>query len=145
METGGTAGTVSEIGIITTELNTPDNKKVIVPNSRVTGGVITNYSVNDKRRIDIIASISYKDNLDTVRKVLEEILTGDPRILEEPAPTIGVLELAENSIDFAVRPWVATADYWKVRFALMEEIKRRFDKNGISIPYPQKDVHLIKE
>ncbi len=145
VEAGGTAGTVSEIGIFTTELNTPDNKKVIIPNSKATGGVITNYSVNDKRRIDIVASVSYKDNLDTVRKVLEEIVSREERILEEPAPTIGVLELAESSIDFAVRPWVATADYWKVRFSLLEEIKRRFDENGISIPFPQSDVHLIKE
>ncbi len=142
IEAGGVAGTVEEISIFTTELKTPDNKKVIVPNAKVTGDNIVNYSAKDQRRIDIVAGVSYGDDLDKVRKVLEQILGEDERILKDPAPTIGVLALADSSINFAVRPWVKTGDYWAVFFATQEKIKKRFDAEGISIPFPQRDVHL---
>jgi small conductance mechanosensitive channel len=145
IEAGGTAGTVAAIGIFTSDLKTPDNKKVIVPNAKVTGDNIINYTANDQRRVDIVAGVSYSDDLDKVRRVLEDILSQDERVLTDPAPTIGILELADSSVNFAVRPWVATADYWNVYFSLQEQIKRRFDAEGISIPFPQRDVHMISE
>ncbi len=144
IEAAGTAGTVEEIGIFTTELKSPDNRKIIVPNAQVTSGSITNFSAKDQRRIDIVAGVSYGDNLDKVRKVLEEILAADDRILQDPAPVIGVLELGSSSVNFAVRPWVKTGDYWGVFFSLQEQIKKRFDAEGITIPFPQQDVHLYK-
>ncbi|MBN1848312.1 MAG: mechanosensitive ion channel [Deltaproteobacteria bacterium] len=144
IEAGGTAGMVEEIGIFTTELKSPDNKKIILPNAKVTGDNIVNYSAKDQRRIDIVAGVSYHDDLDKVRTVLEQILSEDERILKDPAPTIGVLELADSSVNLAVRPWVQTADYWNVFFAVQEKIKKRFDAEGISIPFPQQDVYLHK-
>jgi small conductance mechanosensitive channel len=145
VEAGGTAGVVEEIGIFTTEMKTPDNKKVIVPNAKVTGDNIINYSAKEQRRIDLVAGVSYNDDLDKVRKVLEQILREDERILTDPAPTVGVLELGDSSVNFAVRPWVKTADYWDVFFAVQEKIKKRFDKEGIVIPFPQRDVHMFNE
>lgn len=144
IEAAGTAGTVEGLNIFTTELKTPDNKKVIVPNAKITSENIVNYSAMDKRRIDIVAGVSYSDDLDKVRRVLESILAEDERILKDPAPTIGVLALADSSINFAVRPWVKTSDYWAVYFNTHEKIKKRFDAEGISIPFPQRDVHLHK-
>lgn len=145
VDAGGTSGTVEEIGIFSTILKTPDNKKIIVPNSKITSDNITNYSVNDIRRVDIVAGVSYEDDLDKVRKVLEEILSADERILKDPKWRIAVLELADSSVNFAVRPWVKTADYWDVYFLLNETIKKRFDAEGISIPFPQTDVHMKKD
>lgn len=145
IEAGGTMGVVEEIGIFNTELKTPDNKKVIVPNAKVTGDNIVNYTVNGIRRVDLVAGVSYSDNLDKVRKVLEEVLTGDERILKEPEPTIGVLEMADSSVNFVVRPWVKVEDYWDVFFATQEKIKKQFDATGIAIPFPQRDVHLYNE
>lgn len=142
IEAGGTSGIVEDIGIFTCELKSPDNKKIIIPNAKLTGDNIVNYSAKDARRIDLVAGVSYEDDLDKVRKVLEEILSEDDRILDDPAPTIGVLELADSSVNFAVRPWVKTADYWDVFFATQEKIKKRFDAEGIAIPFPQQDVHL---
>jgi len=145
VEAGGTAGTVEEVQLFTTQFCTPDNKQIIVPNAQITGGKITNYSANDTRRIDLVVGVSYDDDLKKVRSLLESILKEDQRILDHPEPTIGVLELAESSVNFAVRPWVKTADYWGVYFGLMEAVKERFDAEGISIPYPQRDVHVIEE
>ena len=102
------------------------------------------YSAKDQRRIDIVAGVSYRDDLDKVRRVLESILGEDERILKDPAPTIGVLALADSSINFAVRPWVRTSNDWAVYFDTHEKIKKRFDAEGISIPFPQRDVHLYK-
>lgn len=144
IEAAGTAGIVEEIGIFTTELRSPDNKKIIVPNAKLTSDNIINYSAKEQRRIDIVAGVSYSDDLDKVNKVLQQILAADSRILQDPAPTIGVLELGNSSINFAVRPWVNTADYWPVYFSLQEQIKKRFDAEGITIPFPQQDVHLHK-
>jgi small conductance mechanosensitive channel len=142
IEAGGTAGIVEEIGIFNTTLNTPDNRRIIVPNSSITGGNITNNSANDTRRIDLVAGVSYSDDLDKVRKVLEEIIAADERILKDPEPFIGIVELADSSVNFAVRPWVNAVDWWPTRCALQEEIKKRFDKEGISIPFPQQDVWM---
>ena len=144
IEGGGVAGVVEEIGIFTTELKSPDNKKIIVPNAKMTSDNIVNYTAKDMRRIDIVAGVSYSDDLDKVKKILAEIMAKDDRILKDPAPTIGVLELADSSVNFAVRPWVKTAEYWDVFFATQESIKKRFDAEGICIPFPQQDVHIHK-
>ena len=141
---GGVSGSVEAIGIFTTELKSPDNRKIIVPNAKVTGDSIVNFSAKEQRRIDMIAGVSYSDDLSKVKQVLEGIMAEDDRILKDPAPTIGLLEMADSSINFAVRPWVKTADYWDVFFATQEKIKQRFDAEGISIPFPQRDVHLYK-
>lgn len=144
IEAAGTAGEVEEIGIFTTGLKTPDNRSVIVPNSKITSDNIINYSAKDHRRIDIVATVSYDDNLDKVRTVLENIVSADQRILRDPAPSIGVLELADFCVKFAVRPWVRTGDYWAVFFSLQEQIKKGFDAEGITIPFPRQDIHLHK-
>jgi len=144
IEGGGVAGAVEEIGIFTTELKSPDNRKIIVPNAKMTSDNIVNYTAKEIRRVDIVAGVSYGDDLDQVRKVLESLLAKDERILKDPAPTIGVLELADSSVNIAVRPWVKTSDYWDVFFATQESIKKQFDAAGISIPFPQRDVHLHK-
>ena len=144
VEMAGTSGVVVNIMIFTTELKTGDNKKVIVPNSSILGGVITNYSANDTRRVDLVMGIGYNDDIDKARQVLEELINADERILKDPAPLVAVSELADSSVNFVVRPWVNSADYWGVYFGLTEAVKKRFDQEGISIPYPQQDVHLHK-
>ncbi|MFM2481343.1 mechanosensitive ion channel domain-containing protein [Celerinatantimonas sp. YJH-8] len=142
VEMAGTAGTVQNVQILTTILTTPDNKEVIVPNSAVFNGHITNYSRHSKRRLDLIIGVSYQSNLADVKQVIQTVLDQESRILTSEPITIGVLELADSSINFAVRPWVQTADYWPVRFALLEAIKNALDEAGIEIPFPQMDVHL---
>ena len=144
IKAGGASGIVEEIGIFTTGLKSPDNKKIIIPNAKATADNIINYTAKEQRRIDIVAGVSYSDDIDKVRKILEEILSGDDRILQDPAPTIGVLELADSSVNFAVRPWVKTSEYWDVFFAIQEKIKKRFDTEGVTIPFPQQDIHIHK-
>ena len=141
---GGTSGVVEEIRIFNTILRTFDNRKIIVPNSRVTADNITNYSAKATRRIDLEFSIGYGDDLKLTRSILEGILKADGRILKSPAPEIGVLKLGESSVDFFVRPWVKAADYWPVKCDLLEKVKLTFDEKGISIPFPQRDVHLYQ-
>jgi small conductance mechanosensitive channel len=145
IEGAGVAGTVEQVQILTTTMKTPDNKKIIVPNSQIMDSVITNYSANDTRRVDMVVGVSYSDDLDKVKTVLQEIVSADERVLKEPAHTIAVSELADSSVNFVVRPWVKTADYWAVMWDLTELIKKRFDNEGISIPFPQRDVHIYKE
>jgi small conductance mechanosensitive channel len=142
IEGAGIAGAVEEVQILTTVLKTGDNKRVIVPNSQIMGSTITNYSSNDTRRVDLVVGVSYEDNLDQVRKELEALIAADDRILDDPGTTIAVSELADSSVNFVVRPWVQTTDYWGVYFGLTEAIKKRFDEVGISFPYPQQDVHV---
>ncbi|MCK5325788.1 MAG: mechanosensitive ion channel [Woeseiaceae bacterium] len=142
IEGAGISGAVEEVQILTTVLKTGDNKQVIVPNSQIMGATITNYSANDTRRIDLVVGVSYEDDIDQVRKELEALVAVEDRILDDPAVTIAVSELADSSVNFVLRPWVSTADYWGVRFALTEAIKKRFDEVGISFPYPQQDVHI---
>ncbi len=142
VEAGGTSGSVMEIGIFTTTLHTPDNKKVIVPNAQVTGGTITNYSANDTRRVDLVASVGYGDDIPKAKAVLERIVKAHELVLPDPAPQIEVSKLGESSVDIVVRPWVNTSDYWRVYFDLTQSIKAEFDREGISIPFPQRDVHL---
>ena len=142
IEGGGAAGTVEEIQIFTTQLKTPDNKTVIVPNAKMTSDNIVNWSVKGTRRVDLVMGIGYGDDIDKARQIMGEVLAEDPRILIDPAPTIAVVELADSSVNFVVRPWVNAADYWGVHFDVTEKIKKRFDAEGISIPYPQRDVHV---
>jgi small conductance mechanosensitive channel len=144
VEAAGISGAVEEVQILTTVLKTGDNKRVIVPNAQIMGSIITNYSANDTRRVDMVIGVSYDDDLDKVRSTLEEIVAADERVLDEPACTIAVSALADSSVNFVVRPWVATSDYWGVMFDLTEAIKKRFDKDGISFPFPQQDVHLYQ-
>ena len=142
---GGQSGTVESIDIFNTILKTPDNQMVIVPNSSITTDVITNVNARPTRRIDLVVGIGYDDNIGEAKSVLEDLIKADSRILSDPAPTIAVSELADSSVNFVVRPWVKTADYWAVRCDLTEKIKLTFDEKGISFPYPQQDVHMYTE
>lgn len=142
VEVAGVSGTVVSVLVFTTELNTGDNKRVIIPNGQTMGGTITNYSTNDTRRVDLVMGIGYGDDIDKAKKVLEEIVAADERVLQDPAPTIAVVALADSSVNFVVRPWVNKADYWGAYFGLTEAVKKRFDEEGISIPFPQSDVHM---
>lgn len=144
VEAAGISGTVEQVQILTTILKTPDNKRIIVPNSQIMDSIITNYSANETRRIDLTVGVSYDDDLDKVVATLRELVDADDRILKDPACVIEVLELADSSVNFVVRPWVNTADYWAVRFGLTKAIKQRFDQEDITFPFPQQDVHLYK-
>ncbi len=142
IDAAGVLGVVETLNIFSTQMRTADNKTIFVPNGKLIGDNIINYSTKPTRRVDLVIGVSYKADLSHVKLVLEDILTGDSRVLKDPEPTIGVLELADNSVNFAVRPWVEAADYWGVYFDLHANIKTRFDAEGIGIPYPQRDVHL---
>ncbi|HSH71349.1 MAG TPA: mechanosensitive ion channel domain-containing protein [Deferrisomatales bacterium] len=139
---GGATGKVVEIGIFTTTLHTGDNQKVIIPNSGVMGGNITNVNANPTRRVDLTAGISYGDDIGKAKEVLEKLLADHPKVLADPAPKVAVVALADSSVNFVVRPWVNTADYWDVYFEVTRAIKEELDKAGISIPFPQRDVHM---
>lgn len=142
VEVAGIQGVVEAIRVFATELKTPDNKTIIVPNSSIIGANIVNYSARERRRVDMVFGIGYEDDLRKAKEILERILAEDERVLEDPAPSVVVLELADSSVNFAVRPWVATSDVWGVRCDVIERVKLEFDAHGISIPYPQRDVHL---
>ncbi|MCH7503150.1 MAG: mechanosensitive ion channel [Proteobacteria bacterium] len=142
IEGAGVIGSVEDMQILTTVLTTGDNKRVIVPNSQIMGSIITNYSSNDRRRIDLVVGVSYDDDIDKVRDELKALVAADDRILDDPACLIAVSELADSSVNFILRPWVKTSDYSAVKFSLTEAIKKRFDEVGISFPFPQHDVHL---
>ncbi|BFM06308.1 mechanosensitive ion channel family protein [Halioxenophilus aromaticivorans] len=144
VEAGGAMGSVKEVGIFNSILLTPDNKTIVVPNSNITSENITNFSTQDERRVDLVIGVSYEADVKKVKEVLLEIVNADERILTEKGITIGLLELADSSVNFAVRQWVKSSDYWGVYFDLMENIKLRLDAEGIEIPYPQMDVHLDK-
>ncbi len=145
VEAGGTSGTVDEIKIFNTVLKTPDHKKVIVPNSSITSNTITNYSAMDTRRVDMVFGIGYDDDIKLAKDTLVQILADEPRVLKDPASTVAVSELGDSSVNFVVRPWVKTSDYWGVFFDITEKVKLTFDQKGISIPFPQRDVHLFQE
>jgi len=145
VEMAGTAGTVSGIGVFTTKLLTGDNKSVIIPNSLVLASNIVNYSSTGERRVDLVFGVGYEDDLDKVRTIIEQVVTSDKRILANKETQIVVGELADSSVNFNVRPWVATDDYWKVYWDLTENIKKAFDANNISIPYPQMDLRVAND
>jgi small conductance mechanosensitive channel len=145
VEAAGKKGTVKAIRIFNTVLDAPDNIRVIIPNAQVTGSSIMNYTVNGTRRVDLVCGVSYEDDLKKAQQVIEQVVAGDSRILKEPATTVAVSELGDSSVNFVVRPWVQNADYWAVYFDLTAKVKLALDKNGISIPYPQRDVHMKNE
>ena len=145
VEAAGVMGSVEQIGIFVTTLTTPDNKVIFVPNSQMGGGIITNFSIKETRRVDMEFGIGYSDDIDKARTVILEILSGDSRVLKEPVPGVFVGTLGDSSVNFKVRPWVNAADYWGVYFDVTENIKKKFDENNISIPFPQTDVHLFQE
>ena len=141
---GGESGTVEVISVFSTILNTGDNQKKIIPNGTISNATITNITANPTRRIDLVVGIGYDDDIRKAKETLEEILAADDRIHKEPAPLVAVSALGASSVDLVVRPWVDTADYWKVYFSLNETIKLTFDEKGISFPFPQQDVHLFQ-
>jgi small conductance mechanosensitive channel len=142
VEAGGSTGVIEEISIFNTILTTIDNKKVIIPNSQITAGSIINYSAKEERRVDLVFGIGYGDDIKLAKETLMEIVKADKRVLAEPAPTVAVSELGDSSVKLVCRPWVKTADYWGVYFDITEKVKLTFDQKGISIPFPQRDVHL---
>jgi small conductance mechanosensitive channel len=142
IEAGGAAGTVGEIGVFSTTLNTPDNVRIIVPNSGIFGSTIKNFSANDTRRNDIVLSISYDDDIANAIAVVNAVLGKDTRVLSDPEPTVAVSELSDSSVNLVVRPWCQKEDYWGLRYDLIRRLKEELEQGGCSIPYPQRDVHL---
>ncbi|MDF1656323.1 MAG: mechanosensitive ion channel [Verrucomicrobiales bacterium] len=142
IEAAGTAGVVEEIRIFSTQLRTPDNKEVIAPNGDIYSGVIVNVTAKNTRRIDLVVGIGYDDDLRKAKRILEELVSEDERVLKDPAPFVAVGELGGSSVDLLVRPWTKTSDYFATKCDLTERIKLALDDAGISIPYPQMDVHL---
>ena len=142
IEAAGVKGTVKEIQIFNTIVNTPDNIRVIIPNAHLTGGNVLNYTINGTRRVDLVVGVSYEDDLKKAKQVIEGVLAGNDRVLKDPSPTVAVYELGDSSVNFVVRPWVKSADYWDAYFDITSKVKLALEENGISIPYPQRDVHL---
>lgn len=145
VEAAGIAGVVEKITVFNTVFRTGDNKEIIVPNAQIYGGVIVNVSAKPTRRIDLVVGIGYGDDIKKARDLMFDVVNADSRILKDPACVIAVNELGASSVDFVVRPWVKSADFWAVKWDLLEKIKESFDANGVSIPYPQQDIHLFKE
>jgi len=144
IEGGGVAGIVEKIEIFTTQLKTPDNKTIIIPNAKLTGDNITNFNVKGTRRVDFVFGISYGDDIDKARSIIKEIIDQDERVMKEPEPAIVVSELADSSVNLTVRAWTSAADYWSFFFDTMENVKKQFDAQGVSIPFPQRDVHIYE-
>jgi len=144
VEAGGVAGTVQEINLFNTIFKTPDNKVIIVSNSNIINNNIINYSKEDTRRVDFVFGIGYDDDLKLAKETLLKIVNGNEKVLQDPAPFVAVKELGESSVNFVVRVWVKSPDYWDVHFTTIEKVKLTFDKKGISIPYPQMDIHTNK-
>lgn len=142
VEAGGVGGTVTEVSLFNTELVTADNRHIIVPNSAITGSTITNFSAYDTRRIDLVIGVHYNDDLKLARDTIQGVLEQHEKVLNDPAPQILVLDLADSSVNIAARPWVRSLDYWAVRSELLEQIKVALEAAGCSIPYPQRDFHL---
>ncbi|RXJ81437.1 mechanosensitive ion channel family protein [Arcobacter sp. F2176] len=142
---GGVSGTITEVHLFNTEFTTPDNQRVLVPNGAITAGSITNVNAHPKRRVDLVIGVGYGDNLKIVKDIITKIIESNEKVLKDEAITVAVSELGDSSVNFVVRVWVSTPDFWAVKWALIEEIKNTFDKEGISIPFPQRDVHIINE
>lgn len=144
VEAGGAAGTVESIDVFATILDTPDNVRVIVPNGAIYADKITNYSVNANRRVDLVMGISYADEIGRAVDAIHKVLAADERVLKEPAPTVAVSELADSSVNLVVRPWCRGSDYWPLRFDLVRRLKEEVEAAGCSIPFPQRDVHVLQ-
>jgi small conductance mechanosensitive channel len=145
VEVAGTGGSVQEVGLFSTVLHSPDNVRIIIPNAAVFSDTIKNYSANDTRRNDLVIGISYDDDIARAIQTIDQMLSADSRVLEDPGPTVAVGELADSSVNLVVRPWCAGADYWALRFDLTRKLKEELEAAGCSIPYPQQDVHLRAE
>ena len=143
VDVAGVIGTVNSMTMVTTSIMTADNRLMVIPNNTIWGSIITNVTHSDKRRVDMTFGIGYSDNIEKVQKVLEDVLSGHPLILKDPKPTVQVHELADSSVNFIVRPWTLTADYWTVYWEVTRRVKISFDEEGISIPFPQRDIHII--
>jgi small conductance mechanosensitive channel len=144
VEAGGVLGTVESLNLVSTTIKTPDNKVMIVPNNTVWNGIITNITGSAQRRVDLTFGVSYSDDLDKVQEILERVVQNHPKVLKDPAPLIKVHELADSSVNFICWPWAKTSDWGEVRWDLIRTVKQEFDKAGISIPFPQTDVHLFR-
>ncbi len=142
VEAGGVAGVVEDVQVFATIICTVDNKEITVPNGSITGSSIVNYSTKPTRRIDMVFGIGYDDDIKQAKQILEDVVSADPRVLADPPPTVAVSELADSSVNFVVRPWVNSGDYWPVLFDITENVKLEFDRQGVSIPFPQTDVHV---
>ena len=145
IDAGGTKGKVEAMSLVSTTLITPDNQVVIVPNNSVWGQTITNITARDTRRVDLTFGCGYGDDLDKCEAMITKVVTAHPKVLAEPAPTIKISNLGDSSVDFVVRPWCKTSDYWDVFFDLTKQLKQTADKEGIEIPFPQRDVHIYEE
>ena len=144
VEAGGAAGTVEAVGIFTTTLNTPDNVRIVIPNSSVWGQTIKNYAANPTRRVDMVVGISYGDDIATAVDTVTRVLKAESRVLDDPEPVVAVSELGDSSVNLVVRPWCKKEDYWGVRFDLTRTLKEELERSGCSIPFPQRDVHLFR-
>ena len=145
VDVAGQSGSVKSVGISITELNTPDNKHIIIPNKAVWGGSIVNYSKHPTRRVDMTTGVGYDDNLDLALKTTMDIVTAHPKVLKDPAPQVVIAEMADSSVNLVIRPWSKNADYWDVFFDLQKSLKEGYDQAGLNIPYPQTDVHMIEK
>lgn len=145
IQAGGTGGTVQEIGMLMTILHSPDNQKIFVPNSQIMSDTITNFSVNPTRRIDLEIGISYEDDIERAKEVIWDIIRSHPKILADPEPTVELWSLGESSVNLVVRPWTNRDDWFATRCEILPEIKKRLEAEGISLPYPQRDVHLYQK
>ena len=145
VDVAGTQGKVESMNLLSTYIKTFDNKLVIVPNNSVWGDVITNITGTDKRRVDMVFGIGYQDDIDAAQRVLEDIIAGHELVLREPEPVIRLHELGDSSVNFICRPWAKPEDYWTVYWDVTRAVKQRFDSEGISIPFPQRDVHIYQQ
>jgi small conductance mechanosensitive channel len=144
IEGAGTAGTVEKIEIFTTQLKTPDNRTVIVPNAKMTGDNIINYTVKGTRRVEFVFGIGYGDDIDKAKSIIKEIIDQDERVMKEPVPMIVVSQLADSSVNLTARAWTTVNDYWPFYFETTEKVKKQFDAQGVNIPFPQRDVHIYE-
>ena len=145
VDAGGVSGKVSHMSLVNTTFMTFDNQKLVVPNNVIWSSVITNVTAQRTRRVDLVFGISYADDIDKAESVLREIVDSNESVLDDPEPMIKLHELADHSMNFIVRPWVNTDDYWSTYWDLTKAVKQRFDKEGISIPFPQRDVHVYEQ
>ena len=145
IEGAGVAGTVESIQIFTTQLKTPDNKIIIIPNSKISGDNIINYSTKGSRRVDLVFGIGYDDDIDKARQIIMDIVTADERVLKDPEPLVLVSELGDSSVNLTTRAWAKAADVWNIFFETTEKVKKAFDAQGVTIPFPQRDVHIYEQ
>jgi len=145
VEAGGQAGTIKAVTLFITEMTTPDNVQIIVPNSQVWGSSVVNYSFHDTRRLDLALGISYEDNIEMAVEAINQTIGADARVLKDPEPLVAVSELADSSVNFVIRVWCEASDYWALKFDMTRALKEKMDSEGISIPYPQQTVHMIQK